>query len=270
MWLKRYAFRVFFIIFLISKCLYADDLSFVVISDNRWYTTQFRAVLQEINEMTLNPAPAIPYPLFLVGNGDIDPVESNMAIYNDSITYPNLPPYYPVVGNHEFETDSDMEYILDSMIPYLKNVVNHGKQATYSFDYGNIHCIVLDQYSTNRYGEVDENLLAWLRQDLNATKQDLVFVFGHEPAFPRRLHVGDSLDQFPESRNAFWNMLVKDPRVLAFFCAHTHHYYRMRVKDPAAAGSSGYPDEEDGVYQVDCGAAGNLDDGNITIVYVHV
>lgn len=268
--LKRCAFRVFFIIFLISKCLYADDLSFVVIADNRDYTTQFRAVLQEINEMTLNPAPAIPYPLFLVGNGDIDPVESNMAIYNDRITYPNLPSFYPVVGNHEIETDSDMKYILDSMIPYLEKVVNNGKQGTYSFDYKNIHCVVLDQYSTNRYGEVDVNLQAWLQQDLNATKQDHVFVFGHEPAFPRRRHVGDSLDQFPESRNAFWNILVKDSRVLAYFCGHTHNYYRMRVKDPTSAGTSGYPDQDGGVYQVDCGAAGNLDDGNLTIVYVHV
>lgn len=251
--------------------LHAQNVSFIAVADNRSYTSQYRAALQEINDMSVNPEPLIPYPLFLVACGDIDPVASNMAIYNDTLAYPNLPSYYPVVGNHEFETPSDMDYILNSMIPNLKNLVNTGRQATYSFDYGNVHCIVLDEYSTNGNGEVDANLQAWLQQDLNTTDQDHVFVFGHEPAFPRYRHVGDSLDQFPESRNAFWNMLVIDPRVRAYFCGHTHYYYRMRVGDPTNVGTSGYPDQDGGVYQVDCGAIGNpYGEGRLTLVYVHV
>ena len=268
---KCYAVSVLYLVFVTTSFLDAQEISFVAIADNRSYVNEYRYVLQEINDVTVNPEPVIPIPQFLVASGDIDPVASNMAIYTDTVAYPNLPPYYPVVGNHEFETPSDMNYILNSMIPYLENIVNSGVQGTYSFDYGTVHCVVLDQYSSNEEGEVDEHLQDWLQADLNATERDHVFVFGHEPAFPRHRHIGDSLDQFPESRNAFWNMLVIDPRVRAYFCGHTHYYSRMRVLDPTTVGQSGYPDQDGGVYQVDCGAAGHsLSDGRMTIIYVHV
>jgi hypothetical protein len=251
--------------------LQAQGISFAAIADNRSYSTEYRVLLHELNEMTVNPEPVIPYPEFLVVCGDFDPVAVNMSIYNDTLTYPHLPPYYPVVGNHEFETPADMSYILNSMIPYLENVVNRGVQGTYSFDWGNVHCVVLDEYAANDAGEADADLRAWLQADLNATEMDHVFVFGHEPAFPRYRHVGDSLDQFRESRNAFWNMLVMDPRVRAYFCGHTHYYSRMRVFDPTSVGSSGFPNQEGGVYQIDCGAAGHsLSDGRMTLVYVHI
>jgi hypothetical protein len=269
---KRYFMLRVTFLFAITVCYsYAQNVSFVVGADNRNYTTQYRAALQEINDMTINPAPSIPFPQFFIVCGDFDPVPANMAIYNDTLTYPNLPLFYPVVGNHEFETPSDMDYILNSMIPYLENVVNNGAQGTYSFDFGNVHCIVLDQYSANGEGEVDANLQVWLQQNLNATNKDHVFVFGHEPAFPRHRHVGNSLDQFHESRNQFWNILTADPRIRAYFCGHTHYYYHMRVIDPTSVGTVGYPDQEGGVYQVDVGAIGNaLGDGNLTLVYVHV
>lgn len=269
---KRYAI-LFVLSFIFSRtcCLLAQEVSFVAIADNRSYGTYYRVLLHELNDMTVNPEPAFPYPQFLAVCGDFDPVAINMAVYNDTLTYPNLPPYYPVVGNHEFETPADMNYILNSMIPYLENVVNSGKQGTYSFDYGNVHSIVLDQYVANEEGEVDAELRAWLQADLNTTNKDHVFVFGHEPAFPRYRHIGDALDQFKASRDAFWNMLVMDTRVRAYFCGHSHYYSRMRVLDPTSVGTSGFPDQEGGVYQVDCGAAGHtLSDERLTLVYVYV
>ncbi len=41
---------------------------------------------------------------------------------------------------------------------------------------------------------------------------------------------------------------------------HMHHYSRMRVKysrSPGANDTGEYPDQEGGVYQIDCGASGN-------------
>ncbi|MCK5146889.1 metallophosphoesterase [bacterium] len=260
------------ILFLFNSGLsYAQDVAFVAAADNRGNTAQFRVALQEINDMTLNQTPLIPFPEFFIICGDFDPVRSNMEIYNDIVNYPNLPPFYPVVGNHEYETPEDMDVILNTLLPDLKNVVNWGEQGTYSFNYGKVHCVVLDQYAENPYGEVDEDLLAWLQQDLNATDQDHVFVFGHEPAFPRGRHMGDALDQYPETRNAFWKMLLKDPRVRAYFCGHTHYYSRMRVLDPANVGSSGFPNEPGGLYQIDTGNIGNAEgDGLLTLVYTHI
>ncbi len=249
----------------------AQDLSFVVISDCRTDVDPYRLVLQEIDTITAGLRPGLSSPQFLVFCGDFDPVAGSMAIYEDALTYPHLPPFYPVVGNHEFETAADMDYILNDMIPRLERVVNRGPQATYSFDYGPVHCVVLDEYAFNDEGEVDADLQAWLQMDLNVTDKDHVFVFGHEPAFPRILHVGDSLDQFKVARDSFWSMLVLDPRVRAFFCGHTHYYSRMRVVDPSSVGLSGYPDQEGGVYQIICGVAGQTGgDEHLTIVHCQV
>lgn len=271
---RFYLCCTFVIILFFVICSHAQNLSFVVGADNRNYINNYRIVLQELNDMTVNPEPSLPYPQFFISCGDIDPVASNMAIYHDTLTYPNLPPFYPVVGNHEFETPSDMSAILNVLLPNLINVVNTGKQATYSFDYENIHCVVLDLYSSNDDGEVDVDLQAWLQRDLNITNQDHIFIFGHEPAFPRHRHVGDALDMFPDSRNAFWKMLVNDPRVRAYFCGHTHYFSRMRVVDPTSVERNDFPDQEGGVYQIDVGAIGNGDgtdsDGNLTLVYAHI
>jgi len=251
--------------------VFGQNLSFVAAADNRDYIIQYKAALQEVNDMSVNPIPSIPRPLFFISTGDFDPVESNMEIYNDTATYPNLPPFYPVVGNHEFETPSDMNAILNILLPDLQNVVNWGEQGTYAFDHGNVHCIVLDLYNENPEGEVDADLLLWLQEDLNTTTQDHVFVFAHEPAFPRYRHLGDALDQYPESRNAFWRTLVIDPRVRAYFCGHTHYFNRMRVRDPSTAGTTGFPDDPGGLFQVDVGNIGNaLGDGKLTLVYISV
>jgi len=261
----------FFILCMISEPLFSQKFSFVVVADNRNYIDQYRVALKEINDMTVNPDLSFSFPEFLISCGDFDPVKSNMLIYTDKDSFPNLPPFYPVVGNHEYETPDDMDYIMNNMIPNLENIVNKGPQASYSFDYGNIHCIVLDVYSENAEGEVDETLLQWTRDDMNNSSQDNIFVFAHDPAFPRYRHLGDGLNQFSESRNKFWLTLREDPRVRAYFCGHTHYYYRMRISDPATGDAGDFPDQEGGLYQVDVGAIGNfLGDSNLSLVYVEI
>ncbi len=167
----------FFILCMISEPLFSQKFSFVVVADNRNYIDQYRVALKEINDMTVNPDLSFSFPEFLISCGDFDPVKSNMLIYTDKDSFPNLPPFYPVVGNHEYETPDDMDYIMNNMIPNLENIVNKGPQASYSFDYGNIHCIVLDVYSESAEGEVDETLLQWTRDDMNNSSQDNIFVF---------------------------------------------------------------------------------------------
>ncbi|MCK5684004.1 T9SS type A sorting domain-containing protein, partial [bacterium] len=271
MWLRgKLLLQIIVFLIIVLETLFAERLSFVVSADNRGYGDNYRKTLHEINDMTVNPDSSFSFPQFFVSCGDIDPVISNMAIYTNKDSFPNLPPFYPVVGNHEFETPEDMDAIM-GMIPKLENIVNRGPQASYSFDYGNIHGIVLDEYAENTAGEVAGNLLQWLRDDMNKTTQDHIFIFGHEPAFPRFRHETDGLNQFLETRNIFWNTLVEEPRVRAYFCGHTHYYSRMRVNDPQEVGSDDFPDHDGGVYQVDVGAIGNtLCDGNLTLVYVEI
>jgi hypothetical protein len=110
---------------------------------------------------------------------------------------------------------------------------------------------------------VSDHLYDWLVNDLQATTQRHLFVFGHEPAFPqpdadngRTRHIGDCLDADPANRDRFWSLL-RDSGVIAYFCGHTHNY-------------SAY--FRDGVWQMDAGhARGAGDTGSAgTFLMIHV
>jgi hypothetical protein len=128
--------------------------------------------------------------------------------------------------------------------------------------------VVLNEYcdetgDSNPGGTVSDHLYNWLVNDLQATTQRHIFVFGHEPAFPqpdadngRTRHIGDCLDADPVNRDRFWSLL-RDRGVVAYFCGHTHNY-------------SAY--FRDGVWQMDVGhARGAGDTGSAgTFLMIHV
>jgi len=128
-------------------------------------------------------------------------------------------------------------------------------ETTYSWDEGNAHFVVLNLYwnggpepggDAAGKGDVGPALLAWLEDDLAANTKPFVFVFGHEPAFPQYRHMGDSLDQHPENRDAFWRLLSRHG-VQAYFCGHVHRYFK---------------EQRDGVWQVCDGHAGRVKGGD--------
>ena len=134
----------------------------------------------------------------------------------------------------------------------------------YSFDRDSAHFVVLNEYYDGRGakgspGDITDATMAWLKADLEANRKKAVFVFGHEPAFPEHRHVGDSLDQFPAHRDAFWTLLAEH-RVSAFLVGHTHYYSRLLRQ---------------GVWQIDAGQirgvfAKGANDRHNTIVLVRV
>ncbi len=59
---------------------------------------------------------------------------------------------------------------------------------------------------------------------------------------------------------SIYSYVSHNGKVKAVLVGHMHHYSRMRVKDPRSpeANDTGeYPDQEGGVYQIDCGDSGN-------------
>ncbi len=139
------------------------------------------------------------------------------------------------------------------------------EETTYSWDQGNAHFVVLNPYwdggtapgsdaGRGEDGDVGPALLAWLERDLAANTKPFVFVFGHEPAFPRYRHVGDSLDRHPENRDAFWRLLARHG-VQAYFCGHVHSYFK---------------EQRDGVWQICDGHAGRVKGGDRIYLDVQV
>jgi len=211
---------------------------------------------------------------FMVSPGDIDPPADVEWTIRQCLGQDYI--WYPVVGNHESETPEDMawlrSYDYDTNGDTPPNIVSLGpagcQETTYSFDYGNSHFVVLNQYydgasDTGTNGDVVDGLYTWLMEDLAATTQKHIFVFGHEPAYPqpdadngRLRHQADSLNQHPINRDRFWDLL-KDEGVIAYFCGHTHNYSAVEIG---------------GVWQVDVGhARGKGDTGaRSTFVLIHV
>jgi hypothetical protein len=228
---------------IIAQPAAGDPFSFSVTCDMRQYagsgaydaSSYFRGVCEAI--AALGPG------AFMVSPGDEDPpanVQWTIQQYIDSAYL-----WYPAVGNHERETSGDMDWLrsYNAGGNTLPNVVKIGPtnclETTYSFDYQNTHFVMLNEYyngssDTGTDGDVLDSLYYWLADDLAANTKPLVFVIGHEPAYPqpdayngRERHVGDSLDKYKTRRDRFW-ALLREYDVLAYVCGHTHNYSAVR------------------------------------------
>jgi hypothetical protein len=173
-------------------------------------------------------------------------------------------PVFYTAGNHEQDTLSDQAVLREKYWTYpdwnLKPGPENCGQTTYSFDIGDVHVVVLNVYFDGADdfggdGDVVDALFAWLKEDLRASAKPYKIVAGHEPAYPVMAHVGNSLDQYPQHRDRFWNLL-KTERAIAYFQGHTHHHKIV---------------EYAGVFEVDGGICGcSMPDGDgATLSYVH-
>jgi hypothetical protein len=242
-----------------------DPISFhfTVTADMRGYHTSFGNLLQAINNGPGTGA-------FHISIGDIDEtIPENRAVIDDKFGTTFL--WYPIIGNHEAETSGDMDWLRNeynngnSLRTSLKSFTNQDGptgtvETTYSWDYGRAHFIVLNEYwnggtasgsDVATDGDIVSALYNWLSANLEANTRPLVFIFGHEPAFPQHRHITDSLDKYETNRDNFWALLeAKDVQV--YFCGHTHFYSKCQ----------GDKNNNGNVWQFDAGNAGNDTDGD--------
>lgn len=181
-------------------------------------------------------------------------------------------PWFPSRGNHD--SLSDVQYMVERILPAGGKRVQRreGEGLNYHVDWNNVRLIVLDPYSElGDMGVVNAKGADWVEGRItSAGAFDHVFLVVHEPFFPRFRHLDDSANADLKARDAFWSMLVRHSgKMRAVFTGHTHFHYRMRIKDPARDDGKTFPDEEGGVYQVDCGEAGRQTRQN-TFVLVQI
>jgi len=251
-----------------SKAQPAEQkFSFALLADPRSQGDTWMNALLEIRDRNANPEPAFTPAELIVVAGDMDPILSRYKDYQHVFTNMDTRPVFlPVIGNHEFENGGvHFRYTRDFLIPSLLRAVRrHATSCDYYLDHRNVRIIVIDGYTNlGKNGVINDEGRQWVEQTIKATPSsiDHIFISFHEPAFPRFRHIGNSFDQDPERRNVFWRMLLRyKDRVRAVLVGHSHSYYRMRVLDPAGIAANdpnAFPNEKDGIYQINPGAAGN-------------
>ena len=188
-------------------------------------------------------------------------------------------PVWPAMGNHEgHSSDSATEsgpYYDGYILPRGGEAggLPSGTEAYYSFDWANVHFVVLDSHQSPR--GVDDAMLTWMAADLASTQQDWLIAFWHHPPYSKGTHDSDSEGSLVDMReNAL--PILEAAGVDLVLGGHSHIYERSYLLDRAYQTPStvegildegdGHPDG-DGAYTKPTGLAAH--EGAVYIVAGH-
>lgn len=135
--------------------------------------------------------------------------------------------------------------------------VPSGTEAYYSFDYGNIHFVVLDAEDAILNATARDAMLGWLEADLAASTADWLIAFWHQPPYSKGfLHDSDSEANEVQIR-AHALPILEDFGVDLVLAGHSHTYERSYLID----GHYGHSSTFGPAHKVDGGDGDPLGDG---------
>jgi hypothetical protein len=180
---------------------------------------------------------------FMLSPGDIDPPGPVRATIDRYLGTNYL--WYPVVGNHELANKTNMVWLRRWAKAGIAHLTRRGppgaEETIYSFEYGNSHFVVLNDYYDGhsdavRKDDVPTAAFEWLKQDLAATDKPLRWVIAHAPlkSLPdmdtgRRRHANE-FGQAQKADAARFAELLREYHVRAYICGHTHDCSVERVE----------------------------------------
>lgn len=209
----------------------AATLKFFSYGDTRTNPTQHDTVAaQVVAQAQADPA----YQTFilnvgdLVSTGDIDSVWTS-ELYAPAFSHiraemANLP-VLPVMGNHEGTGTLYKRYFT---LPFVSG-------RYWSFDYGPVHVVMLDQFSAYGVGSAQYN---WMKADLAATTRRWKIVVLHMPGWSANGgHSNDSTTQTD------LEPVFEQYQVALVLAGHNHYYARAMVNGIAhlTVGTGGAP-----------------------------
>ncbi len=137
-------------------------------------------------------------------------------------------PLLTVVGNHENDTDKRVVYKSVFSVPTNAEAggVASGTKDYYSFDYGNIHVVVLSAEDVEMGGAEK----TWLQNDLASNKSDWLIAAMHRPMQSAGYHKTDT-DPIALSEKTNWLPVLEAAGVDLILAGHNHVYERSYLLD---------------------------------------
>lgn len=182
------------------------DTHIVEESDNRFVANKIRLekVIKRINN--LNPKPHL-----VIHTGDITD-NGTLESYNIAKSFLDRleMPYYLTAGNHD-------------NFSHMKSVFTNQRFKVYKFantiiKYPNSNIIILDTSVLGKvYGKLCEAQIAWLKDKLDATKNNYIFMH-HYP-----INVHDKISNTIALKDVAKFASILDKNVKAIFCGHYHN-----------------------------------------------
>lgn len=150
---------------------------------------------------------------------------------------------WPTLGNHDYNNNipfSTYYYfdIFDLPTNAEAGGVASGEENYYSYNYGNVHFVVLDSYKESR--DSNGTMATWLKQDLTANQMKWTVIYFHHPPYTKGSHDSDDgiLDfELPQIRQ---NLLpiFENFGVDLVLNGHSHSYERSHLLDGHYGNSS--------------------------------
>ncbi|RXK52434.1 metallophosphoesterase [Aquirufa rosea] len=149
---------------------------------------------------------------------------------------------FPSTGNHDYDNqafpyqqdDSNMAYYQNFTLPSQGELggIPSNSEAYYSYDYGNVHLVVLDSYAWGkdnfRIFDQENNIqLNWLKEDLKATKQDWKIIYFHFPVYTKGTYDSDVSGEIIKLRD-YLTRVFDEYGVDLVMSGHSHVYERSR------------------------------------------
>ncbi len=142
---------------------------------------------------------------------------------------------WPTVGNHETAQNQvlsdDFDYYRIFTMPTAGEAggVPSGTEHYYSYDYANIHFIVLDSMTAD-FRRTNSAMAEWLRADLADTTQSWIIAYFHHPAYTKGSHDSDIESELIQMRTRIIPIL-EEGGVDLILSGHSHCFERSYLID---------------------------------------
>jgi hypothetical protein len=185
------------------------------------------------------------------------------AVYDVHADMLRTTPVYSTFGNHERFSSLDLSqtgpYFDMFTFPTAGQAggVASGTEAYYSFDYGNVHFVVLDSEDFTP-SSASGPMLTWLQSDLAATAADWVIAVFHRPPYSRGLFHNSDVEVNEIRMREFVLPVLEDYGVDVVLCGHSHNYERSFFID----GHYGFANTFNDSFKKDLGDGDPAGDGS--------